>query len=395
MSFNLISALQGAFNSEIVKGAAAYNGESESAITKSLSAAIPASIAGIINKAEGSGVDSVITLAKDAYKSGILGNLASTFTHEGGGIPSYAPGLLTGLFGHKYGALANALSSFSGIKGSTSSSLLGSVVPMALAYLGKHVTDSNMPSSSVASMLNGIRNEVTSAVPAGFNLHNTIGMQSGAPVHQSVDSVEKSGNNWLLPLLLTLAGLALLWYLMKGCNSKPAETTPAAVIDTVKNVDTVAVAPVSFKVKLPNGTELDAAQGGIEDLLVAFLNKSDAMPGKDNWFDFNDLNFETNTNTLTAGSQHQLENIVAILKAYPKVKVKIGGYTDKVGDEAANKKLSQTRAEAILAALKGKGVGAQVTGAEGYGSQFAKFPADAPDADRIKDRRVSLSVREK
>jgi outer membrane protein OmpA-like peptidoglycan-associated protein len=47
-------------------------------------------------------------------------------------------------------------------------------------------------------------------------------------------------------------------------------------------------------------------------------------------------------------------------------------------------------------ALKKAGVNkAQLVGAEGYGSQFAKAAADAPDEERKKDRRISLSVREK
>jgi outer membrane protein OmpA-like peptidoglycan-associated protein len=393
MSFNLIGLLTDSFNSDMVKKAASFNGESESAVAKSLSAAIPASLAGIINKAEGAGVDSVISLAKDAFKSGIIGDLATTFAPGGGGVPSYAPGLLTGLFGHKYGALANALSSFAGTKGTTSSSILGSVVPLALAFLGKHVTESNMPSANVSHLLNGIRGEITDAVPKGFDLHNIIGLQSGAPVAQKVVE-EKSGNKWLLPLLLALLGVIALWYFMKGCNNKPVET-PAAITDTVVKRDTVQMAPEVYKVKLPDGTELEAAKGGIEDLLVAFLNSSETAAGKDNWFDFNDLNFKFGTSEILPESQKQLDNITAILKAYPKVKVKVGGYTDKVGDEAANKKLSQSRADAVLAALKDKGVGAQVTSAEGYGSQFAKYPSDAPEADRVKDRRVSLSVREK
>jgi outer membrane protein OmpA-like peptidoglycan-associated protein len=45
--------------------------------------------------------------------------------------------------------------------------------------------------------------------------------------------------------------------------------------------------------------------------------------------------------------------------------------------------------------LKDLGVGSQLAGAEGYGSEFAKYPADAPETDRIKDRRISVSVREK
>jgi len=146
---------------------------------------------------------------------------------------------------------------------------------------------------------------------------------------------------------------------------------------------------------LPNGVILDANKGGIEDLLVAFLNDANAKPGNDNWFDFNDLNFTFGTAEIVPESKKQLNNIVEILKAYPKVKIKLGGYTDKVGDEAANKKLSGERASAVAAALKEAGVATQVTGAEGYGSQFAKYPADAPEQDRLKDRRVSVSVREK
>ena len=85
--------------------------------------------------------------------------------------------------------------------------------------------------------------------------------------------------------------------------------------------------------------------------------------------------------------------MTAILKAYPAVKLKIGGYTDKVGDEATNKKLSAERAVAVKAALSKAGVGAQITDAEGYGSALAKYAADAPETDRVKDRRVSVSVR--
>jgi outer membrane protein OmpA-like peptidoglycan-associated protein len=153
----------------------------------------------------------------------------------------------------------------------------------------------------------------------------------------------------------------------------------------------------SLKVKLINGTEIDAFKGGIEDKLVAFLNTDYKALGADSlkniWFDFDNLNFKTGSAELTAESQKQVDNMTAILKAYPAVKLKIGGYTDKVGDEAANKKLSGDRAGSVKAALDKAGVGAQITGAEGYGSAFAKHPSDAPESDRVTDRRVSVSVR--
>jgi len=128
---------------------------------------------------------------------------------------------------------------------------------------------------------------------------------------------------------------------------------------------------------------------------VAFLWDANSKPGNDNWFDFTDLNFKFGTAEIEPASRKEVDNIAEILKAFPKAKIKIGGYTDKVGDEAANKKLSGERAAAVAAALKDLGVGDQIEGSEGYGSEFAKFPASAPEEDRVKDRRVSVSVRAK
>jgi len=162
-----------------------------------------------------------------------------------------------------------------------------------------------------------------------------------------------------------------------------------------KNTATVSIAQEPVIIRLPNGIELDANKGGIEELLLTFINDPNAAAGKDNWFDFNDLNFKSGTADMIPESEKEVNNIMKILQAYPKVKIKVGGYTDKVGDEAANKKLSGERATAVANALKTAGVGSQVTDAEGYGSAFAKYPADAPDENRIKDRRVSVSVRAK
>jgi outer membrane protein OmpA-like peptidoglycan-associated protein len=161
---------------------------------------------------------------------------------------------------------------------------------------------------------------------------------------------------------------------------------------------TAPSAPVSIKVKLPDGSELDAYKGGIEDMLVTYLNSTNSADSinHNRWFDFDNLNFKTNSAEITDESMRQVQNIAAILKAFPKVKIKIGGYTDKTGTEDANMKLSQSRADALVAALKSAGASeGQLVGAEGYGSKFATAAADAPDEERKKDRRISVSVREK
>ena len=92
---------------------------------------------------------------------------------------------------------------------------------------------------------------------------------------------------------------------------------------------TVAEGIVSIKVKLPNGTELDAYQNGIEDQLVTFLESDYTKLGEDSlkkiWFNFDNLNFKTGSAEITPESQHQIDNIAAILKAFPKSKDQSGG----------------------------------------------------------------------
>ncbi len=175
-----------------------------------------------------------------------------------------------------------------------------------------------------------------------------------------------------------------------------SEGGPEAGADTSAHEAVLENKAESVRVGLPGGIEIDALKGGIEDKLVAFLNDASTKGGKDVWFDFDNLNFKTGSAELTQESYAQVQNIAAILKAYSKLKIKIGGYTDKTGDSLTNLKLSQARADAVLEGLKKMNADEkQIVGAEGYGPQYAKAAVDAPDEERKKDRRISLGVREK
>ncbi len=150
-------------------------------------------------------------------------------------------------------------------------------------------------------------------------------------------------------------------------------------------------------VTLPDGTKLQAFAGGIEDQLVKFIQSDDYKNGtvetlKDKWFPFDDLKFKFDSTELEDSSQRQLANIIAILKAFPNVKIKLGAYTDKKGDDARNLKLSDGRAKAVKAKLETAGVGAQVPEAEGYGEKFATVAETATDEERAVDRKTSVRL---
>ncbi|MCU0381650.1 MAG: OmpA family protein [Chitinophagaceae bacterium] len=406
MSLNLLDAVKGLITPELIGNAASFLGEEQGGVTKAIGAAAPALLQGIINKAGTDNGASILDMATKAAGSGILDNLGGLFGSGGSSMMNLGSTLVSGLFGDKGSMLGNLISSFAGVKPSTGSSLLSALAPMALSLVGKYVMSNGLSGGGLLSWLTGQKDSVAKAMPAGLNL-SSIFNEGPAKVVQESSSYREPAREeassgmpkWLLPLLLIALGALALWYFMRGCN--PKEQVPAVVEQVEAAVDTATakvteVVRETLNVTLPDGTVLSAFRGGIEDKLVACLNDANCKIGKDVWFDFDNLNFEMGSAKLTAESQAQVNNIAAILKAYPKVKIKIGGYTDKTGDDAANKKLSQERADAVTAAIKTAGANAaQLLAGEGYGSEFATVPADASDEARRVDRRISVSVREK
>lgn len=425
MSFNLLDSVKGLFTSDLISKMASSFGESEGGIQKAVSGAIPAVLTGLLNKAgSADGAASLLNLSKDASSSGMLGNLSGLL--GGGNLLGKGMDMLKGLFGDKTSSITSMIANFGGIRESSASSLLSVAAPAALGAVGKQVTQNNMGVSGLTSWLAEQKDSILSAVPSGLNIAGALGLGSlgdlgnklsgllggatgsvkhvaGTATAYAHDTAEKAkgGAKWLWPLLLALLVILALIYFLRGKGKSdemavtpPTEQTSPAP-DTSSSIS-AAPAPESIKVKLPDGSELDAYRGGIEDRLVSFLNDPNSKGGKDVWFDFDNLNFKTGSAELTEESMVQVNNIAAILKAYPKLVIKIGGYTDKSGDEKVNMKLSQDRANAVSGSLKAKGVNnKQIAGAEGYGSQFAKAAADAPDEERKKDRRIAVGVREK
>ncbi len=101
------------------------------------------------------------------------------------------------------------------------------------------------------------------------------------------------------------------------------------------------------------------------------------------------VTFASGKSQLKESSFKTLDRVVKSLLAWPEVKVEIQGHTDNTGGAQLNRKLSQERAEAVLAYLKMKGVAASRLTAVGYGAD-SPIVTNATQAGRAINRRVEL-----
>lgn len=436
----LLDVLKGLATKELVSAASSSLGESESGITKALGGILPSILSGVMNSSSSSHNMIGDLLGKAGGNSNLVGDLIGGLTSGNASQnPTLGLGssLLTGLFGDKMGGIANLISNFSGIKSSSSNSLMSIGGSLIASFLGKKMLGEGLNFGGIMNWLGGHKNEIESAVPAGMASFLSSGSSTASAAASKVaDTVSSSDDNggggmkWLLPLiLLGLLGIGI-WYWMKGCNTgaDEAKTETAQVIEEAGNsIDSAANAAgnavsnaaaavgsdvkgaldeagnwiaakgEAIKIKLDNGTELDATKGSLEDKFYSFIKDPNAVAGKDVWFNFEDLLFETGKSTLKPGSEKQLENAVAILKAYPKVKIKLGGYTDNTGDSMKNVTLSESRAKTVYNQMIAKGAekaSFDDKPYEGYGPQFP-VGDNATAEGKAQNRRISLSVRAK
>jgi len=146
-----------------------------------------------------------------------------------------------------------------------------------------------------------------------------------------------------------------------------------------------------FEKKLPSGFTLKGSPAGIEALLISYIDDASWSADKATWFDFDRLLFKTGSADLDMDkSKEQLGNVAEILKAYPKVNLKVGGYTDSTGSAAANKKLSTDRAKSVVAQLIAMGIDRARLVPEGYGSDHPVCPANDTEECKAKNRRISV-----
>lgn len=93
-------------------------------------------------------------------------------------------------------------------------------------------------------------------------------------------------------------------------------------------------------------------------------------------------------------SRGLVDRIAAVLKRCPDGRVRVLGHTDGSGDPAANLRLSEARAKAVVAALAAEGIATDRLVAAGYGAGQPLAPNDT-EAGKALNRRIEIEVKER
>lgn len=162
---------------------------------------------------------------------------------------------------------------------------------------------------------------------------------------------------------------------------------PAEALTQLKSLFASWTLPVSVA-----GAENATKQANEEALKE--LNSADTVEELISALNVSIINFRSGSSEIPADAKPILEKAAEFLKKQPDgTVIEIGGYTDNKGNPEGNKKLSQSRADAVKKALIGLGVQDLKLKAIGYGDANPVGDNNSEDG-RFKNRRIEYKQAE-
>lgn len=392
-------SLKESISPQMLKTAAATLREDEKGVASAVAVLLPSLLVRFLDQGETARVNETI---REAGNAELFDRRAEIFAGHGidGGM-NLGERFENELVGAENKAYPNAVAAESGISAASADRLSGWVAAVIAGYVGHKIVRNNLSMSAVMAGLRQERGSVVKEIPV--KVGRAAGISGMCSSSAPVAGRDGKKNNWLVWLIIVLIVVIIVFLSIRSCNRNGG----GEVVAVTENVTVVPTAPAAqtaaakegltfVEHKLPDGRTIRVAEGGCEDCMLKYL-QSDAYRKatneelSKNWIQFDKIDFMHDSETALAGnSMEQLDNIAAILKNYPDVRIRIGGFADKTGTRAVNYEISKKRAEYIKSILVKDGIPADRISTEGFGKEFATVPADATAAQRAVDRSIAM-----
>ena len=222
-SLNLVDMIKGYFSGGIGNRLSTLLGESNQKTELGINAAIPALLARFSNIASTSDGATRLASAVDNADEGILSNISSMF---GKNTFSASSSLRSVLGDGGISDLSSVIGRTAGLSGSTVTTLLGLVGPIALGVLRRLKRTQGLDASGLANLLFSQRNNIADAMPESmrtFETDTTIreplrevrqgsSRATGTDTYANAPTQRRASSfGWVLPLALLALLAALFW----------------------------------------------------------------------------------------------------------------------------------------------------------------------------------------
>jgi OmpA-OmpF porin, OOP family len=394
MTSSLFSILFEQLDSRSIDDLASRLGESRQGVSRGMESSAASLIDGLGHHAGDSGwMSQIHNLVSQAPSELNMSNLALAATGAGSAPASATSVLDSGkrflsqVFGGNQSLVTESIARSSGLRSTSISALMSLAAPILMSSLARLVRNDGLTAGQLGRLLSNQGERVRDLVPASVEdmlegQGTTVVNAEPLAVGTVAEPRRRSPWLWILPLLVLI--VFLFWLFSRGRT--PAETETART--NIGNLgDFVAR-------KLPNDIDLSIPEFGVENRLLDFIQDPSKVVSANTWLNFDRILFATDSATLRPESEEQLRNIAAILRAYPNVHMKIGGFTDNTGDPQNNLKLSQDRANSVVAYLVQLGISPDRLEAAGYGEQYP-VADNSTEQGREQNRRIAMQVTQK
>lgn len=408
---NIVPRLLALLNtSELVGSFSRMVGESEAVTRKGVAAAVPSILGALIAKGrtENDAAALIALMCEHKIDGSMLDQLALLF---GGRSPSaqleFGQAMLGAIMGDKAPAVTRLVGTASEMSGTGAGKLMALIAPVVLGGVATAAPEEGFSPSALAAFLTSQKDYLGAFAPAGLGDMlelGTLGMAeaptlvkvrlaTGAALRDAGAAavVAPSFLQVLWPWLALALLLLMAVFGLRSCLS--GDKPPVADVPAVSEPEPVAAEPVAeepaaTQIRLPSGSVLSVPPDSVGENLYNFLASEEAGAKT---FLFDGLTFESGRATLDARSQETIAAIAEILKAFGSVAVSVDGYTDNTGSREANLRLSEARAQQVMAALAAAGIDASRMAATGHGDD-SPVADNATEEGRAQNRRTELTA---